>query len=753
MGVEGVEEVHVNLATERAFVTVRDLAVLKRLPNAISSAGYRLAEGVLVFRLRPPLTETDRCDLENLAGVVNVAAEAPSVGFQEVRVVFLEGVLRSQRLIQWLADRGYEVISSEERAPQEKEEPVRVWVVSWLGLVGSLIVIGLTMPPGLHHNAAARWAAWLIATAVVAIVGKPFFVRAFRSALRRQATMDTLVSIGGLSAYLYSVWGLVAGEPHLYFDTATFILSAISLGKSLEMRSRLMATSALRGVVALVPPRATVLRAGKEEQVPLDDVEVGEKVMVRAGERIPVDGVVVSGSAIVEESLLTGESEPVSKRKGDEVLSGALCTDGFLIVESLRVGESTFVHQIRQMMEQAQAAKPGIQRIADRAAGIFVPAVLFLAVTVFLVWVWVGADVSRALMAAVSVLVISCPCAMGLATPIVVAVAQAMLSRLGIYLQNPEALEKTRNVTAVVLDKTGTVTSGALKVQAVYAIAGTDDEVLLYAASAEYGSHHPVAEAVREAAREKGLNLLQPQSVVTEIGTGVTAIFGEEEGNGGKSVRVAVEKTDGGGIPEEWKGKPWSVSRVVRDGQVIGFLALSDHLREKGKETVEQLKKMGLRVYLATGDRQEVAEGFARELEFDGCIAQASPARKARFVQDLQERGQNVMMVGDGVNDAVALAQADIGIALSTVAQLASASADVLILPERFASLPRFIVLGRRAYRIMLQNLFWAFIYNALAIPMACFGKLNPMMAAVAMSFSSVSVVLNALRLKKAVGQ
>ncbi|MFA0751629.1 MAG: hypothetical protein SLRJCFUN_002032 [Candidatus Fervidibacter sp.] len=771
--VKGVLNASVNIATERALVEADDGVDFRMMADAVERAGYRLATHAVTFLLNAPLNDAAVQALHALNGVV--AVEVASSPPPKVTVRYLDGVLSRHALQQRLHSLGYaaQVMEAPSSERVTAAEAQGAWVRAWVGLALSLIIMGLTMLPSVAHQAWARWIAFALATFVLLWVGAPFFRRAFAAASHRTATMDTLVSLGALSAYGYSLWALFAQNgghsQHLYFDSAAFILSAISLGKGLEARARTIATAALRRLTGLLPSAVTVVRDGREQTVSLDAVQIGDLVSVRAGERVPVDGVVVAGKGSVDESLLTGESVPVVKKEGDEVVGGSLCVDGFLQVEALRVGESTFVAQMVRLMDEAQATKPAMQRLADKVAAIFVPIVLALAAATFLGWLIVTGDTAKALMSAVSVTVIACPCAMGLATPTAIAVALGRLAQMGILVRNAEAMETAATITAVVLDKTGTVTEGRMKVTALWVREASDSdesELLRWAASAEQGSLHPIAHAILQAAKERHLALLTPTEVRTEVGVGVRAKFAAPISVASASGRnapatlasapeeVFVGALEAGQLPADapvaaWLDNGWTVVGVWVNGELAGCIALADAVRPDAKEAVQQLKGMGIKVIMATGDKPQVAIRLARQLGCDEVLALATPQRKAQRVRELQDQGERVLMVGDGINDAVALAQADIGVAIATGTDLAAQAADVLLVAERLTVLVEFLRLARRTKSIMAQNLFWAFAYNMAALPLAALGKLNPMVAAAAMALSSVTVVGNALRLRR----
>jgi heavy metal translocating P-type ATPase len=790
--VTGVKRALVNFATERALVEVDDGVDFSALADAVKQAGYRLATQTVTFALPQPLSDENLRALQGMAGVLAVERNATGAT-PTVTIRYLDGTVSRHEVRQRLQALGYDAQPLEAESPEKlmRDEAEAFWQRAWIGLALSFVVMALTMLPSLTHRAWASWIAFALTTFVLLWVGTPFFRRALTAALRRTATMDTLVSIGALSAYAYSTWSLLhwslphwslshwslahsSSPPHLYFDSAAFILSAISLGKGLEARARALATASLRRLVSLLPATATVIRDGVEQQVALEAVQVGDLVLVRAGERVPVDGIVVAGKGSVDESLLTGESEPVVKGEGDEVLGGSVCVDGFLQVEALRVGEATFVAQMARLMDEAQATKPAMQRLADKVAAVFVPIVLLLAAATFFGWFIVAGDVARALVAAVSVTVIACPCAMGLATPTAIAVALGRLAQKGILVRNAEAMEKAASITTVILDKTGTITQGQMRVVAFWSAKNAspatrplplvpcppsppEDELLAIAASAERGSLHPIAQAIVQAATERHLPMWELAEVRTEVGAGVAAkVVGwtqKDEWQGGQA-EVFVGKVDAEGLPEgtpvaEWLDNGWTVVGVWVNGELMGCIALADALRPDAQDAVSQLKKRGIKVIMATGDKPQAAVKVAQQLGCDDVLALATPRRKAQLVRECQEQGEKVLMVGDGINDAVALAQADIGVAIATGTELAAAAADVLLVTDRLMALAELLQVGRRTKRIMAQNLFWAFAYNMAALPLAALGKLNPMVAAVAMALSSVTVVGNALRLRK----
>lgn len=770
--VKGVKKAIVNIATDRALVEADEGIDFRQLASAVESAGYRLTTHTVAFALDTPLDDKAVQALLNSQGIISVETDKPKHPSlpQVVRLRYLDGVTSRHEVQKNLKALGYEVKVVEVETPGRRRvgEASAAWKRGLVGLALSFIVMALTMFQPFARQLWAGWTAFALTTFVVFWVGMPFFLRAWKSALKLTATMDTLVSIGSLSAYAYSVWSLLGSHinpqmspGHLYFDSAAFILSAISLGKGLEARARAMATASLRRLVQLLPSKARVIRNGSEQEVALEEVQVGDLVLVRIGERVPVDGLVVSGKASVDESLLTGESEPVVKGEGDEVLGGSLCIDGFLQVEALRVGESTFLAQISRLMEEAQATKPPMQRLADKVAAIFVPIVLSLAIATFLGWLLLSGDTTKALIAAVSVTVIACPCAMGLATPTAIAVALERLARIGILVRNAEAMEKAAEITTVVLDKTGTVTQGKMSVKGIWSPKLDETKLLQLAASVERTSLHPIAQAILQKAAEQNIALMEIDNVISEVGVGVVA---RVKGNGqinlseGKhdlatsqvdGMEVFVGKVDENELEktpvQEWVENGWSIVGVRVNGELVGCIALADELREDARKAVQRLKSLGVKVFLATGDKPQAAMYVADQLDCDGVLALATPQRKLQFVRDLQGSGDRVLMVGDGVNDVIALSQADIGVAIATGAELTAQAANALMVTDKLTVLADFLWLAKKTKRVMAQNLFWAFAYNMAALPLAAAGKLNPMIAAVAMALSSATVVGNAL--------
>jgi cation-transporting ATPase V len=644
-------------------------------------------------------------------------------------------------------ERGYDIVphrDEAEEAAREQERSLRTRLfVAWpLGIATMVLTMGF-MDEGW-----AGWAAFALATPVQFYAGWPFLKGAVIRARRLTANMDTLIALGTLSAYAYSVWALLHME-ELYFDSAAVIIAFILLGRYLEARAKGRASEAITRLLELGAKDALVVRDGKEMRVPVDAVKVGWRVRVKPGERIPVDGLVLEGSGAIDESMLTGESMPVEVAVGDTVAGATFNTDGTLLIEATRVGADTALAQIARLVAEAQGSKAPIERLVDRVAGIFVPVVLLLAAGTAAAWFVSTGDVREALVPAVAVLIIACPCALGLATPAAVMVGTGRGAELGILIGGGEVLERSRSVDVVVFDKTGTLTEGRMRLGAVIG----DERTLALAAAAEAGSEHPIASAVVDGARDRGVVVppatdfrAVPGRGVHASAEGIEVLVGRRRFLVEAGMRLPPEivseseRLQEGGASVFWAG--W-------DGAARGVLAVADTLKDGAAEAVRSVRDMGIEAVMITGDDRAVGESVAREVGIDRVLADVDPGRKVEAIRVLQEEGHVVAMVGDGINDGPALAQADLGIAIGTGADVAIEASDLTLVGGDLAGVPRAIRLSRRTFTTIAQNLGWAFVYNVAAIPLAALGLLNPVIAGAAMAFSSVSVVANSLRLKR----
>ena len=644
--------------------------------------------------------------------------------------------------------RGYDIAvhvdRDEERARREERGWLRRMIVAWpLGLAVMAVSMAFT------EETWARWTAFALATPVQFYAGWPFLRGAAVRARARTANMDTLIAVGTLSAYLYSVWALSAGE-ELYFDSSAVIIAFLLLGRWLEARAKGSAGQAIKRLLELGAREARVVRGDKELRVPVDAVKPGWTLKVLPGEKIPTDGRVLEGTSAVDESMLTGESVPVEKAPGDDVAGATVNQDGVLLVEATRVGQDTALAQIVRLVAEAQGSKAPIQRLADRVAGVFVPVVMAIAALTAVAWLLAsGGDVRRALVPAVAVLIVACPCALGLATPAAIMVGTGRGAQLGVLIRGGEVLERSRRIDVVVFDKTGTLTEGRMR---LVDVAGCV-ETLERAAAVESGSDHPIARAVLDGAADRGVMPPRATGARTVVGAGArAAVDGVEVLVGRRTFLVA----EGLRVPpsidrvgETWEAQGWTVIFAGWNGVVAGVLAVADAVRPEARRTVEALHGLGLEVAMITGDNRATAASIAAETGVDRVLAEVHPAAKVGEIKRLQAEGKVVAMVGDGINDGPALAQADLGIAIGTGTDVAIEASDITLVRDDLAGVVRAVRLARRTFRTIVQNLFWAFGYNVAAIPLAALGLLNPILAGAAMAMSSVSVLTNSLRLRR----
>ena len=690
---------------------------------------------------------------------------------RQARVRYDPGQTAVKNLEAAIHDAGYEVTGWALEAPPPVSPEIEAQNLKrrfLLALILSLpVFLGAMLPPlpgwlGLKHEHLA-YLLLLFTTPVLFYSGAPFFRGALSAARHFAANMDTLVALGTSAAYLYSAWvtfwprsvAAPGQAPGLYFDTTAMIITFILLGRWLEARTRGRASQAIRRLFALAPPAARVRRDGQEVEVPLEQVIVGDLIIVRPGEKMPVDGVVVEGASSVDESMLTGESLPVAKEPGAEVWGATLNQRGFLVFRATRVGRDMVLSQIIRLVEEAQTSKAPIERLVDKVAGIFVPVVMGLAGLTFLGWLlWGPAPaLTTALVSMVAVLIIACPCAMGLATPTAVMVGSGRGAELGILLRGGEPLERAYRLTAVVFDKTGTLTAGHPQVTDVLAWEGwPEDQVLAWAAALEEKSEHPLAEAITHAAADRQLTLPPVVEFQALPGLGVKARIDGQEVLLGNLTFLNRENIPGPDLAphqERLAGEGKTAVFLVAGGKPVGLLAAADTLKPGAAAAVAAIKAMGLKVLLLSGDNRLAVEAVARSVGVSEVLAEVLPGDKARKIAELQAAGEIVAMVGDGINDAPALAQADVGIALGTGADVAAEAADLTLIRDDLTLIPQAIHLSRKMMRIIRQNLFWAFCYNVVAIPAASLGLLSPALAAAAMAMSSVSVVTNSLRLRR----
>ncbi|GAB4430251.1 MAG: heavy metal translocating P-type ATPase [Chloroflexi bacterium OHK40] len=732
----GVLEASVNLVTERATVTIAPgVADRASLTAAVEAAGY----GVIA----PAADEgeaTEGEDAETLARRSELADKRRKLVVAVVLglPIFVLAMARDFGLIApWLTGQAAEMMRQmpgASMAEMMKHIPARDDLLNWLFLA--------------------------LATPVQFYAGRDFYVHAWKALKARTANMDTLIALGTSAAYFYSLWLLIAGLPgHVYFETAAVIIALVLVGKFMEARAKSQTSAAIKALMGLQARTARVLRGGVETDIPLAQVRVGDIVLVRPGEKVPVDGVLTQGGSAVDESMLTGESMPVQKQVGDSVIGATLNRTGSFQFRATRVGKDTALAQIVRLVQEAQGSKAPVQRLVDQVSAVFVPIVIVIAVVTFLVWWLVTGDAVQAMIFAVAVLVIACPCALGLATPTAIMVGTGTGAQHGILIKNAEALERAGKIATVVFDKTGTITQGQPAVTDIVTD-GDAGELLRLAGSVERGSEHPLGEAVVRAAHERGLNLAQPEGFAAIAGHGVQATVDGRAVLIGSPRLMREQGVPLGGYEaavERLQGEAKTAVVVAAGGQALGVFGIADPVKPTSAEALAALKHQGVQVLMLTGDNRRTAEAIGRQVGLapEQVIAEVLPEMKAAEVKRVQGEGRVVAMVGDGINDAPALAQADVGIAMGTGTDVAMETADVTLLRGDLRAVPQAIQLSRRTMRTIRWNLFWAFIYNVIGIPLAAgvfyplLGwQLSPIYAAAAMAFSSVFVVSNSLRLR-----
>ncbi|HEY8565462.1 MAG TPA: heavy metal translocating P-type ATPase [Beijerinckiaceae bacterium] len=769
--VPGVAAAEVNLAAETAQVILDRGASPADLAAAVEQAGYGLKAETFDLAVRGMTCASCAERVEKaLARVPGVTGAEVNLAAERARVTGIDGLVSSDDLVRALEVAGYEASphrpdarstpgeGARDEAARRDRRDLALAAVLTLPLVAPMLlaVVGI-------DAALPGWAQLLLATPVQFWLGQRFYRSGLLAARAGTGNMDLLVALGTSAAYALSLWQLASGHgaghgtEHLYFETSAAVVTLVLLGRYLESRAKRQATSAIRALMDLRPERARLRRPdGSEAEIDAAAVRVGDVVVVRPGERVPVDGRVREGASEVDESLLTGESLPVPKRVGDRVAGGAVNGSGLLLVETAAVGAETVLARIIRLVETAQGAKPPIQRLVDRVSAVFVPVVLALAALTVLGWLAAGAGVETALVNAVAVLVIACPCALGLATPAAIMAGTGVAARHGILIKDAEALETAHAVDAVVFDKTGTLTLGKPALVALEPAPGVDRlDLLRLAAGVQAGSEHPLARAVLAQATGEGIGAPPAASVSALPGRGVEAVVAGQNLRLGSRRLLAESGVEPGalaGRAAALKAEGRTVSWLFAADptpRLLGLLAFGDALKDGAVEAVAALRRRGIRTLMLTGDNQGSAQAAARLLGLDEVVAEALPADKAAAVAELKARGHVVAMVGDGVNDAPALAAADLGIAMATGTDVAMHAAGITLMRGDPALVAACLDVARRTRAKIRQNLFWAFVYNVVGLPLAMLGYLNPTVAGAAMAFSSVSVVANALLLRR----
>lgn len=791
----GVEAMEVNLATETARLVYDEKEVsFADIDSRVAGLGFGLErredEDLATFTFSIEGMHCASCS----SRIENVVAKLPGVSSVQVNLAAEKGTVEyssgevTQRTIRGkIAELGFQAkpieAGEDDFAKKQRQTALRLAAMK-KRLIGALAfatplllismgeMVGLTLPTLIdpHANPLNFGLVQLFLVLPVMWLGRNFYLNGFPALFRKAPNMDSLIAVGTSAAFFYSTWNLIeifqGIDPHgkamdLYFESAGVLIALVSLGKYMETRSKSHTTDAISRLMRLSPESAVILTDGKQKEIPLEEIEAGDLLLIRPGDRIPVDGVVEEGESAVDESMLTGESLPVSKKVGDHLVGGTVNKNGIMHLRAKQVGRDTMLARIIRMVQEAQGSKAPIASLADRISLYFVPTVMVIAVVTGLAWYFVGGVAfSASLRFFIAVLVIACPCAMGLATPTSIMVGTGRGAQLGVLIKNGEALEMAEKVETVIFDKTGTLTYGRPELTDIVGIADTmsDDELLFLAGSAEQSSEHPLAEALVTAVKERGMEPLQPESFEALAGSGIRGVVKGRQLLLGNRRLMEKEKVAITGVDEkmaELAGEGKTVLFMAVDNKLAALFAIADRLKEEVPDVVARMKKMGLHPVMLTGDQQITAQAIGDEAGIDDIIAQVMPDEKARKVEELQARGLRVAMVGDGINDAPALARADVGIAMGTGIDIAIESGDMVIMKGNLDGVLTALSLSRAVMRNIRQNLFWAFGYNIIGIPVAAgllyiFGgpTLNPMIAGGAMAMSSVSVVTNALRLR-----
>ncbi len=775
---DGVKSASVNLATESAAVDLYPEKVgFDAIERAIREAGYEVPfeestigiEGMTCASCVARVEKT----LNSVEGITDASI---NLATENAVIRYRPGEVTEETIRKAVEEAGYSLSDVQNTTDRDEQRNKDYAALKFKLILSALLTVPITVFemglmwdnfPLIHSLSHQTWnyVFFVLTTPVLFWAGSRFFAGFWAATKQFTADMNSLVAIGTSAAYFYSATATffpavfaAAGEtPHVYYDTAAVIITLILLGRLLEARAKGRTSEAIKKLMGLQPKTARVIRNGNEEDIPIARVQKGDSVIVKPGEKIPVDGIIEAGYSSVDESMITGESIPVEKSTGENVIGGTINKSGSFTYKATKVGKDSVLSQIIKLVQDAQASKAPVQKLVDKVASVFVPIVILIAIASFAGWYFAGAEDARltvALLNFVAVLIIACPCALGLATPTAIMVGTGKGAEMGILIKNSEALEKARAIHTVIFDKTGTITIGKPVVTdfQVTNNTHTKDDILRLTASIENKSEHPLADAVVRFAKENNGELKNPETFESHTGLGVTGtvagrqmVVGSPAFHSSHSVDLSYVEDISSRLQAE--GKTVIYSAV--DGKISAVIGIADVIKDNSKHAVHQLQEMGLKVIMITGDNRRTARAIAQQVGIDDYQAEVMPDQKASLVRSYQKSGRTVAMVGDGINDAPALAQADLGIAIGSGTDIAMEASDITLMKGDLQGVVNAIAISRRTFKTIKQNLFWAFIYNTTGIPLAAFGLLNPMFAAFAMAMSSVSVLSNSLRLKK----
>lgn len=768
----GIIEVSVNFGAEKAQVKYdADIVQLRDVIAEIIETGYDVPRDKVEFKIQGMTCAACSARIERGLNKMDGILEANvNLALEKAIITYVPGLVTAQDIKKKIQDIGYQVLDFEDRNKDDQEQEVRKREIKRqrnLFIISAILSLPLLSMMfidwfGLHdvtpHFLMDPVFQFILSTPIQFGVGGYFYVDAYKALKGGSANMSVLVALGTSAAYFYSVAATFfsdwLGTTHVYYESAAIIITLVLLGKLLEAVAKGRTSEAIKKLMGLQPKTARVIRNDQEVDVPVEDVVVGDMIVVKPGERLPVDGIVVSGTSSVDESMLTGESLPVDKKEGSEVIGATINKHGSFKFKATRVGRETALAQIVRIVEEAQGSKAPIQRMADIISAYFVPVVVGIAVMTFLGWYFIArpGDFTSAILPSIAVLVIACPCALGLATPTSIMVGTGKGAENGILIKGGEHLENAHKINTVVLDKTGTITKGEPEVTDVIAMGMSNEELLMVAASAEKGSEHPLAEAIVRYAKEQEIILAEATEFQAIPGHGIMVNVANKKILLGNRRLMLENQIDISGLLKETEkleneGKTAMLASV--DGQAAGVIAVADTVKENSRDAIHELKAMGIEVIMITGDNTKTAHAIAKQVGIERVLAEVLPENKAEEVDKLKKTGKTVAMVGDGINDAPALATADVGIAIGTGTDIAMEAGDITLISGDLHGIVAAIKLSQATMRNIKQNLFWALFYNSLGIPVAALGLLSPVIAGAAMAFSSVSVVSNSLRLKR----
>ena len=759
---EGVNNAVVNLIGQKAVVEFDDTKTTpSNLIHIVEKTGYEvpLVQKTLLIEGMTCAACSTRVEkvLNKIEGVTKANV---NLSTNKATIEYPSGAVDEETLLKAVEKAGYkgeiEVEKDLDREKELREKEIKSLKTSFI--ISAILSLPLFSAmffhmAGIDNILSNGWFQLILATPVQFIIGYRFYKGAYNSLRGGGANMDVLVAMGTSAAYFYSIYNLLTGVHEYYFEASAVIITLILLGKTFEAVAKVKTSEAIKKLMGLQPKTARVVKDGVEMDIPIEKLEIGDIVVVRPGERVPVDGIIVEGNSALDESMITGESIPIDKGVGDEVIGATINKFGAFKFKAMKIGKDTVLSQIIKLVEDAQGSKAPVQRLADKISGIFVPVVVGIALVTFLGFYFIKGDFNTALINAVAVLVIACPCALGLATPTAIMVGTGKGAENGILIKSGEHLERAHQMDTIIFDKTGTITKGEPEVTDILPFNDiSKDELLRVAASVEKASEHPLGQSIVRKAESQLLKIVAPENFTAIPGKGLKAELEEKAviiGNRKLMLdnNINIDVKEDVLLNLESQGK--TAMLVAIDKKLSGIIAVADQVKDTSLEAIKQLKDMGLEVYMITGDNKRTAEAIGKQVGITNILADVLPENKADAVEDLKSQGKHVGMVGDGINDAPALAAADVGFAIGTGTDVAMEAADITLMRGDLEGVVTAIRLSHRTMKTIRQNLFWAFFYNAIGIPFAALGYLNPMVAGAAMAFSSVSVVTNSLRLKK----